>query len=123
MLDTNRLLPDATVNLLVELPGTEAIEPPMDATITVPTANEEGEPKDATSTTRVTDDVRAPITPSQTKLYAQNLGTSVPCSIVLKDVSVKLKGKTSVVIPPTEEIMSKAKVCLQRIDSASSVLP
>ena len=121
--DTNHPLPDATVNLLVDLPGADVNEPPMDATITVPTVNEEGEPTDATSTARVADDVGASTTPSQTKLYVQSLVTSVPCLIILKDVSVKLKGKTSVVFPPTEEEMCKAKVCLQQIDCASSDLP
>ena len=36
---------------------------------------------------------------------------------------MKVKGKTSVVFPPTEEDMCKAKVCLQHIDQVSSDLP
>ena len=95
----------------------------MDATTTVPTVDDEGEPMDATATTNVIEVYDEPNTPSQTALQVQNRATSVPCSIILKDVSVKLKGKTSVVIPPIEEDMCKAKVCLQHIDQVSSDLP
>ena len=113
--DTNHPLPDATVNLLVDLPGVNVNEPPMDATITVPTIDDEGEPTDATSSIRVTDRDAESNTPSQTILQVQNPLTAVPCSIILKDVSVKLKGKTSVVFPPSEEEICKAKVCLQQM--------
>ena len=121
--DTNHPLPDATVNLLVDLPGVNVNEPPMDATITVPTIDDEGEPTDATSSIRVTDRDAESNTPSQTVLQVQNPVTAVPCSIILKDVSVKLKGKTSVVFPPSEEEICKAKVCLQQIDHVSNDLP
>ena len=43
--------------------------------------------------------------------------------IVLQDVSVKLQGKTSVLFPPTEEEMCKARVCLQQIDQPSDSQP
>ena len=119
--DTDRSLPDATVNLLVDLPGVSVSETPMDATSTVPTIDDEGKPTDAT--TKVNDGNDEFNTPSQTMLPVQNPATSVPCSSILKDVSVKLKGKTSVRFPPTEEEMCKAKVCLQRIDHASDDLP
>ena len=46
--NTPHLLPDATVNRLVELPGVDNNNPPMDATVTVPTIDLEGEPMDAT---------------------------------------------------------------------------
>ena len=121
--DTNRPLPDATVNLLVDLPGVNVNEPPMGATITVPTIDDEGEPTDTTSSIRVTDRDAESNTPSQTVLQVQNPVTAVPCSIILKDVSVKLKGKTSVVFPPSEEEICKAKVCLQQIDHVSNDLP
>ena len=51
------------------------------------------------------------------------IATAVPCSIILKDVSVKLKGKTSVVFPSSEEEMCKVKVCLQWIDQPSDNQP
>ena len=121
--DPTHPLLDATHNLLVDLPGVSVNDPPMDATITVPTVNDEGEPTDATSSIRVTDTVAESSSPSQTVLPVQNPVTAVPCSIILKDVSVKLKGKTSVVFPPSTEEMCEAKVCLQRIDHASSDLP
>ena len=89
----------------------------------MPTIDDEGEPTDATTTRRVTDGDAESNTPLQTMLQVQNPATSVPCSIILKDVSVKLIGKTSVVFPPTEEEMCKAKVCLQRIDHISKDLP
>ena len=76
-----------------------------------------------TTTTRATDGVAESNTPSQIVLQVQNPATSVPCSIILKDVSVKLKGKTSVVFPSTEEEMCKAKVYLQCIDHVSNDLP
>ena len=114
--DTNRPLLDATVNLLVDLPGVSANKPPMDATITVPTVDDEGEPTDATSSVRVTDRNVESNTPSQTVLQVQNPATVVPCSIILKDVSVKLKGKTSVVLQPSEKEMGKAKTCVSPTD-------
>ena len=49
--NTNHPLPDATVNLLVDLPRVDLqgdLETPMDATPIVPTHNEEGEPTDTT---------------------------------------------------------------------------
>ena len=122
--NTNTSLPDATVNLLVDLPGVNINEQSMDttlATVTVPTVNEEGEPMDATRASGT--DGATSATPSQTVLQVLNPATSVPCSIILNDVSVKLKGKTSVVFPPTEEEMCKAKVCLQCIDHVNKDLP
>ena len=119
--DTNHLLPDETFNLLVEIPGVSVSKTPMDATSIVPTIDEEGEPTD--TTTKVNDGNNEFNTPTQTILPVQNPATSVPCSIILKGVSVKLKGKTSVVFPPTKEEMCKAKVCLQHIDHATDDLP
>ena len=117
--DTTHLLPDATINILVDLPGVSDNDPPMDATITVPTIDNEGEPMDATSPTRVSARDAESSKPSQVVLPVQNIATAVPCSIILKDVSVKLKGKTSVVFSPSEEEMCKVKVCLQWIDQTS----
>ena len=48
---------------------------------------------------------------------------SVPCSIVLKDVSNELKGKKSIKIPYTKEEMCRVKVCLKWIDQDDSGLP
>ena len=45
--DTGRVLPDATSNLLVDLPGVD--ETPLDATRCVPTVDKEGQPMDATT--------------------------------------------------------------------------
>ena len=56
-------------------------------------------------------------------LPVQNIVTAIPCLIILQDVGVKLQGKTSVLFPPTEEEMCKAKVCLQRIDQPSDNQP
>ena len=84
----------------------------MDATSVVPTLDEEGEPMDVTPKAIVGGDDE-PDTPSHIVQPVQNPATSIPCSIILKDVSVKLKGKTSVVFPPSEEEMGKARVCLQ----------
>ena len=123
--NTDHPLLDATVNLLVDLPGVDLqgdLETPMDATPVVPTHDEEGEPTDSTHQPTVTgDDER--VIPSHVVQPVQNPATSIPCSIVLKDVSVKLKGKTSVVFPPPEEEMCKAKVCLQTVDRKKVVLP
>ena len=123
--NTDHPLPDATVNLLVDLPGVDLqgdLETPMDATPVVPTHDEEGEPTDSTHQPTVTgDDER--VIPSHVVQPVQNPATLIPCSIVLKDVSVKLKGKTSVVFLPPEEEMCKAKVCLQRVDCKKVVLP
>ena len=113
----------ATINTLVELPGVSNNDPPMDATITIPTIDNEGEPTDATTPTRVTSRDDETIKPSQVVLPVQNIATAVPCSIILKDVSVKLKGKTSIVFPPSEEEMCKVKVCLQWIDQPSDNQP
>ena len=118
-------LPDATVNLLVDLPGVDLpgdVEAPMDATPVVLTHDKEGEPTDATphSTVRGDDE---PAIPSHVVQPVQNPATSIPCSTVLKDVSVKLNGKTSVVFPPSEEEMCKARVCLQRVDRKNVDLP
>ena len=121
--DTTYPLPDATTNILVDLPCVSDNDPPMDATITVPTIDNEGEPTDATLPTKVSTIDAEPIRPSQVLLPVHNIATAVPCSIILKDVSVKLKGKTSVVFPPPEEEMCKAKVCLQQIDQASDNQP
>ena len=77
--------------MLVDLPGVNTT--PMDETRGVPTIDEEGQPMDTTTEISVNmDDDDELALPSQTK-PPQNLATSVPCSIVLKDVSVKLKGK------------------------------
>ena len=111
--DTTNPLPDATTNILVDLPGVSDHDPPMDATITVPTIDNEGEPTDTTLSSKVSTSEAEPNRPSQVLLPVHNLATAVPCSIILKDVSVKLKGKTSVVFPPPEEEMCKARVCLQ----------
>ena len=113
LLDTSHPLPDAMINTLVELPGVSDNDPPMDATITVPTIDNEGEPMDTTSPTRDSSRDDETSKPSQVVLPVQNIVTAVPCSIILQDVSVKLKGKTSVVFPPSEEEMCKVRVCLQ----------
>ena len=123
MPDTTHPLLDAKVNILVDLPGVSVNDPPMDTTITVPTVDDEGEPMDTTSPIRVTDRDAESSRPLQTVLPVQNPVAAVSCSIILKDVSVKLKGKTSVVFPPSEEEMCKARVCLQQIDHARSDLP
>ena len=110
----SRSLPDATVNLLVDLPGVEpqpGNELQMDATPVVPTLYKEGEPMDATPQAQAWDD--EPGMSSHVVQPVKNTVTSIPCSIILKDVSVKLKGKTSVVFPPSKEEMCKAKVCLE----------
>ena len=115
---------DATVNLLVDLPGVEpqpGNELQMDATPVVPTLNEEGEPMDATPQAQAGDD--EPGMSSHVVQPVKNTVTSIPCSIILKDVSVKLKGKTSVVFPPSKEEMCKAKVCLERVDREQDNLP
>ena len=61
--------------------------------------------------------------PTDVLLPVQNMVMAIQCSIVLQDVSVKLQGKTSILFPPAEEEMYKAKVCLQRIDQPSSNQP
>ena len=117
-------LPDATVNLLVDLPGADPItglESQMDVTRTVPTTNEEGESMDATSDLQAGDDESGIL--SQVIQPSKNTATSIPCSIVLKDVSVKLKGKSYVVFPPSKTNMCKAKVCLKRVDEPKDTLP
>ena len=117
-------LPDATQNLLVDLPGVDPqpdVESQMDVTRTVPTINEEGEPMDATTEVQAGDDEAG--MSSHVVQPAKNAATSIPCSIVLKDVSVKLKGKSYVVFPPSETEMCKAKVCLKRVDGANVTLP
>ena len=111
--DTTNPLPDATTNILVDLPGVSDHDPPMDAMITVPTIDNEGEPTDTTLSSKVSTSEAEPNRQSQVLLPVHNLATAVPCSIILKDVSVKLKGKTSIVFPPAEEEMCKARVCLQ----------
>ena len=111
--DTPHPLPDAMVNTLVELPGISDNDPPMDATITVPTIDDEGEPMDTTSPPRDSSREAETSKSSHVVLPVQNIVTAVPCSIILQDVSVKLKGKTSVLFPPSEEEMCKARVCLQ----------
>ena len=111
--DTPHPLPDATVNILVELPGVSNNDPPMDATITVPTIDVEGEPMDAILPPRNSSREAEISKPPDVVLPVQNIATAIPCSIILHDVSVKLKGKTSVLFPPSEEEMCKAKVCLQ----------
>ena len=101
------------VNTLVELPGVSNNDPPMDATITVPTIDVEGEPMDATLPPRNSSREAETSKPPDVVLPVQNIATAIPCSIILQDVSVKLNGKTSVLFPPSEEEMCKAKVCLQ----------
>ena len=98
---------DTTTNLLVDLPGVEEL--PLDATRSIPTVDKEGQPMDATIETNVNTGDDELALPSQIKPPPQNLATSVPCSIVLKDVSVELKGKTSVRIPHTKEEMCKVR--------------
>ena len=121
--DTSHTLPDATTNMLVDLPGVSTIDSPMDVTITVPTIDIEGEPTAARLSTLVSTTVAKSTKSSQVVLAVQNVATAVPCSIVLTDVSVKLKGKTSVVFPPSEKEMYKAKVCLQRVDQTRDTRP
>ena len=121
---TDHSLPDAMVNLLVDLPGVDpqpADELPTDATPMVPTHDEEGKPIDATPQVYIGDD--EPGTSSHVVQPVKNTATSIPCSIVIRDVSAKLKGKTSVVFPPSKEEMSKAKVCLERVDRKTDNLP
>ena len=101
------------VNTLVELPGVRDNDPPMDATITVSTIDDEGEPMDATPPPRDSSREAEISKSSHVVLPVQNIVTAVPCLIILQDVSVKLKGKTSVLFPPSEEEMCKARVCLQ----------
>ena len=119
--DTSCILPDATTNLFVDLPGVDAT--PLDAPRDVPTVDEEGQLLDATTeiSANIGDD--EVVFPSQIESAVQNIATSVPCLIVLKDVSVELKGKTSVRIPHTKEEMCKVKVCLKWIDQSDTVLP
>ena len=120
----SRSLPDAMQNLLVDLPGVEPhpdSELQRDATRTVPTYNEEGEPMDATSHVQAGDDEAG--MSSHVIQPVKNTATSIPCSIILKDVSVKLKGKTCVVFPPSKTEMCKAKVCLERVDRDQDTLP
>ena len=110
----SRPLPDATTNLLVNLPGADPLidfESQMDVTRTVPTTNEEGELMDATLDLQAGDDESDML--SHVIQPSKNTATSIPCSIVLKDVSVKLKGQSYVVFPPSETEMCKAKVCLK----------
>ena len=121
--DTSHPLPDATVNRLVELPGVSNNDPPIDATVTVPTIDLEGEPMDAMSPPRNSSSVEKMNNPIDVVLPIQNKVTAIPCLIVLQDVSVKLRGKTSMLFPPTEEEMCKAKVCLQQLDQASGNQP
>ena len=121
--DTPHPLPDAMVNRLVELPGVSNNDPPMDATVTVPTIDLKGEPMDAALPPINSSSVEKTNNPIDVVLPVQNMATAIPCSIVLQDVSVKLQGKTSVLFPPTEEEMCKAKVCLQRIDQPSGNQP
>ena len=88
----------------------------MDVTVTVPTIDLEGEPMDATIQPKNSSNVTETKNPTDVLLPVQNIATATPCSIVLQDISIKLQGKISVLIPPTEKEMCKAKVCLQRID-------
>ena len=119
--DTGHILPDATTNLLVDLPGVD--ETQMDTTRSVPTVDKEGQPMDVTTEISVNIDDDELTSPSQTVPPLQNLATSVPCLIVLNDVSAELKGRTSVRIPHTKEEMCRAKVCLKQIDQVESALP
>ena len=121
--DTPHPLPDAMVNRLVQLPGVNNNDPSMDATITVPTIDLEGEPMDTTIPPKNSSNVTETKNPTDVLLPVQNMATAIPCSIVLQDVSVKLQGKNSVLIPPTEKEMCKAKVCLQQIDQPSGNQP
>ena len=95
----------------------------MDATVTVPTIDVKGEPMDATLPPRNSSREAETSKPPDVVLPVQNIATAIPCLIILQDVSVKLKGKTSVLFPPSEEEMCKAKVCLQRIDQPSDNQP
>ena len=87
----------------------------MDATVTVPTKDLEGEPMDATIRPKNSSNVTETKNPTDVLLPVQNMATATPCSIVLQNISVKLQGKTSVLIPPTEKEMCKAKVCLLKV--------
>ena len=60
---SDHLLLDATTNLLVDLPGVDVT--PMDATIGVPTVDEEGQPMDATKEVVVNVDDDELFSPSQ----------------------------------------------------------
>ena len=111
------------VNMLVELPGININDPATDATVTVPTIDLEGEPMDATIRPKNSSNVTETKNPTDVLLPVQNIATATPCSIVLQDISVKLQGKTSVLIPPTEKEMCKAKLCLQWIDRPSDNQP
>ena len=120
----SRPLPDATTNLLVDLPGADPLidlESLMDATRTVPSNNEEGEPMDATPNLQSGDNERGML--SHVIQPSKNTATSIPCSIVLTDVSAKLKGKSYVVFSPSETDMSNAKVCLKRVDDRKDPVP
>ena len=81
--DTPHPLQDATVNRLVELPGVRNNDPPMDATVTVPTINLEGEPMDATLPPRNSSKEAETSKPPDVVLPVQNIATAISCSIVL----------------------------------------
>ena len=118
--DPEHSLLDATTNLLVDLPGIE--REPMDATRSVPTVDEEGQPMDATAETNVNVEDDEFVLPSQMEA-PQNLATSVPCSVVLRDVNSELKGKKSIRIPYTKEEMCRVRVCVKRVDQDDISLP
>ena len=119
--ETGCVLLDATRNLLVELP--DNISAPMDATTGVPTIDEEGQPMDATiedipkNADDEPDDTNMEISSQIEK--PQNLATSIPCSIVLKDVSKELKGKESVKLSKPSKEMCRATVCLERLTNVN----
>ena len=75
--NTDHVLPDATTNLLVDLPSVD--ETPMDTTMGVPTVDEEGQQNLVKLWMMMNLLYHHKIKPPQ------NLATSVPCSIVLKD--------------------------------------
>ena len=102
------------------MPGVKA--EPIDATRSVPTVDEEGEPMDATKKSGANVEDEEFVMPSQIEA-PQNLATSVPCSIVLRDVSNELKGKKSIKIPYTKEEMCRVRVCVKRVDQDDLALP
>ena len=115
--DTPHPLPDAMVNTLVELPGVSDNDPPLDATITVPTIDDEGEPTDSTSPPRDSSREAETSKSSLVVLPVQNIVTAVPCLIILQDVSVKLKGKTSVLFPPQKRKCARLECVYNELTS------
>ena len=66
------------VNRLVELPGVRNNDPLMDATVTVPTIDLEGEPMDATLPPRNSSREAEISKPPDVVLRVQNIATAIP---------------------------------------------